>query len=76
MTHRKESPVADRAHRSGFDRRAINVTGHLLLSVASLERRIASVPKQLSAVVEAAGRNASIGRVPGPVVARATGNES
>jgi hypothetical protein len=76
MTHRKESPVADRAHRSDFDRRAISVTGHLLLSVASLERRIASVPKQLSGVVEAAGRNASNGRVPGPVVARATGNES
>jgi hypothetical protein len=76
MTHRKESPVADRAHRSALDRRVINVTGHLLLSVVSLERRIASVPKQLSAVVEAAGRNASIGRVPGPVVARATGNES
>jgi hypothetical protein len=76
MTHRKESPVVDRAHRSDFDRRAINVTGHLLLGVASLERRIASVPKQLSAVVEAAGRNVSSGRVPGPVVVRATGNES
>lgn len=76
MTHRKESPVADRAHRSDFDRRAINVTGNLLLSVVSLERRIASVPKQLSAVVEEAGRNGSSGRLPGPVVARATGNES
>jgi len=76
MTHRKESPVADRAHRSDFDRRAINVTGHLLLSVVSLERRIASVPKQLSAVVEGAGRDGSSGRLPGPVAVRATGNES
>jgi hypothetical protein len=76
MTHRKESPVADRAHRSDFDRHAINVTGHLLLSVVSLERRIVSVPKQLSAVVEAAGRNGSSGRLQGPVVTRATGDES
>ena len=56
MTHRKESP----APIGRIDRSStivlINMTGHLLLSVVSLERRIASVPKQLSALVEGAGR--------------------
>jgi hypothetical protein len=55
MTHRNEIPAPYRPYRSEFDHRAINVTGHLLLGVASLERWIASVPKQLSALVEMPG---------------------
>jgi hypothetical protein len=76
MTHRNEIPATHRPHRSEFDRRAINVTGHLLLGVVSLERRLASVPKQLSALVEVAGQRGSSGRLPVPVVARATGDEA
>ncbi len=76
MTHRNESPAANRPHRSEFDHRAIDVTGHLLLGAVSLERRIASLPKQLSALVEAAGWTRSTGRLPGPVVAMTNGDES
>jgi hypothetical protein len=76
MTHRSEIPSPHGPHRSEFDRRAINVTGHLLLGAVSLERRLASVPKQLSALVEVAGQSGSIGRLPVPAVARATGDDS
>jgi hypothetical protein len=76
MTHGDEFPAPYRAHRSELDHRAIDMTGHLLLGVVSLERRIAAVPKQLSALVEMAGRNGSTGRLQGPFVARATDDES
>jgi hypothetical protein len=76
MTHGNEIPSAYRAHRSEFDHRAIDMTGHLLLGAVSLERRIAAVPKHLSALVQMAGRNGSTGRLQGPLVARATDHES
>ena len=75
MNHRNEIPGSYRPLRSEFDHRAINVTGHLLLGVVSLERRIASLPKQLSALVEVAGLSGTSGRLRRPV-ARATGDES
>jgi hypothetical protein len=65
MTHRNESPASNRPHRSEFDHHAINVTGRLLLGAVSLERRIASVPKQLSALVEMGGRSGSTEATPG-----------
>jgi hypothetical protein len=76
VTQGNEIPSPYRPHRSEFDRRAIDVTGHLLLGVVSLERRIAAVPKQLSALVETAGRSGSTGRLWGPVVPRSTAVES
>jgi hypothetical protein len=76
MTHRNEIPAAYRPHRSAFDHRAIDMTGHLLLGAVSLERRIASLPKRLGALVELAGRTGSTWRLPGPVVAMTDGDES
>lgn len=76
MTHRNEIQARYRPHRSEFDRRAIHVTGHLFLGFLSLERRLASVPKLVGALVEMIGRNGSTGRLRGPVVARSTGNDS
>jgi hypothetical protein len=51
MTKHDESQAAVRAHRSEFDRRAINVAGHLLFGIVWLERRIASVPDQIGSPV-------------------------
>jgi hypothetical protein len=76
MTHGNEIPATYRPHRSEFDDRAIDMTAHLLLGLVSLERRMAAVPKQLSALVETAGRNGSTGRLWGPIVARSTDDES
>jgi hypothetical protein len=56
VTHGNEIPTPYRPHRSEFDRRAIDVTGHLLLSAVSLERRIAAVSKQFSALARRQGR--------------------
>jgi hypothetical protein len=76
VTHGNEIPIPYRPHRSEFDHRAIDVTGRLLLGVVSLERRIAALPKELSALVEAAGRSGSTGRLWVPVAARSTDDES
>lgn len=76
MALRNESPVPYRPHRSEFDDRAINVTCHLLLGAVSLERHVALVPKQLSALFDVARRSGSTGRLWGPVAARAIGRES
>jgi hypothetical protein len=54
MTNHTENPAAHRTHRSEIDQRAINLTGHLLLAVVWLECRIASLPEQFGALVEAA----------------------
>ena len=51
MSHRKDLPAAP---RSELDHRAINVTGHLLLGVVWLERRIAYLPDQLGALIDMA----------------------
>jgi hypothetical protein len=75
MTLRNELPVSSRPHRSEFDHRAINVTCRLLLGIVSLERRIGSIPKQLSALVEEAGQSASTDRPLGSIAARVTGDE-
>jgi hypothetical protein len=76
MSHRRDLPAAHRAHRSELDRRAINVTGHLLLGVVWLECRVASLPDQLGAFIEATGLGGRTGPLRNPVVAGATGNES
>jgi hypothetical protein len=76
MTHDNERSGAARTHRSAFDRRAINATGHLLLGAVALERRIASLPMQLSSLVEVARQGGSSTRLPGPVLTKTNGNES
>jgi hypothetical protein len=68
MTNRNDQPVAYRAHRSELDHRAINVTGHLLLGVVWLERRIAYLPDQLGALIEMAGLSGLSGPLPHPVM--------
>jgi uncharacterized small protein (DUF1192 family) len=76
VTNANERPTPYRSHRSEFDHRAIDVTGHVLLGVVSLERRIAVLPKQISALVETAGRSGSSGRLWAPVGSRSTKAES
>jgi hypothetical protein len=76
MIYGNEIPTPYRPHRSEFDRRAIDLTGHLLLGVVSLERRIAAVPKQIGALVETAGRSGSTGQLWAPVGSRSTAAES
>jgi hypothetical protein len=76
VTQRIVSRPANRPHRSEFDHRAIDMTGHLLLAIVSIERRFASVPEQFSCLVDMAGRSGPIGRLRVPLVAEATGNQS
>jgi hypothetical protein len=76
VTNDNERPTSYRSPRSEFDRRAIDVTGHLLLGAVSLERRIAAVPKQISALIETAGRSGSTGRLGAPIVSRSTAADS
>ena len=73
MTKHNESPAAVRAHRSEFDRRAINVAGHLLFGIVWLERRIASVPDQIGSPVNTSRRSESPRQLPPPSKASATG---
>ncbi len=76
MHHRKDLPVVYRAHRSELDHRAINVTGHLLLGVVSLERRIAYLPDQLGALIEKAGLSGITEPLRHQVTTRATRHDS
>jgi hypothetical protein len=76
MNHRKDPSAAYRAHRSELDHRAIDVTGHLLLGVVSLERRIAYLPEQLGALIERAGLSGVTEPLRHPVMTRATGHDS
>jgi hypothetical protein len=55
MTQRNDRPAANRVQRSEFDRRAINVAGHVLVGIVWLERRFASVPDQIGSRAGATG---------------------
>jgi hypothetical protein len=73
MTKHNESPAAVRAHRSEFDRHAINVAGHLLFGIVWLERRIASVPDQIGSPVTTSRRSEPLRQLPPPIRAGGTG---
>jgi hypothetical protein len=47
MAQRNDSPAANPSQRSEFDRRVINVAGHVLVGIVWLERRCASIPDEI-----------------------------